>query len=105
MILLDQIAFGPARKPYQRVVLNPDLQIRGGHPDPEIRGEPQSQKKFYSAPRASVWSNNNKGGGGGPSSPGSTTRYSFDLFTHKNGAFGVISVTEQSCAVLCQSLK
>ena len=69
MILLDQIAFGPARKPYQIVVLNPDLQIRGGHPDPEIRGEPQSQKKFYSAPRVSVWSNNNKGGGGGALAP------------------------------------
>ena len=47
MILLDQIAFGPARKPYQIVVVNPDLQVRGGgsHPDTEIRGEPQSQKK------------------------------------------------------------
>ena len=49
MILLDQIAFGPARKPYQIVVVNPDLQVRGGggHPDTEIRGEPQSQKKNY----------------------------------------------------------
>lgn len=48
MIILHQIALGPARKPYQIVVINPDLQIRGrlgGNPDPEIRGEPQSQKK------------------------------------------------------------
>ena len=102
MILLDQIAFGPARKPYQIVVLNPDLQIRGGHPDPEIRGEPQSQKKFYSAPWASVWSNNNKGVRGALPLIHHQIQL---LFTRKNGAFGVISVTEQSCAALCQSLK
>ena len=93
MILLDQIAFGPARKPYQIVVLNPDLQIRG---------EPQSQKKFYSAPRASVWSNNNKGVRGALPLIHHQIQL---LFTRKNGAFGVISVTEQSCAALCQSLK
>ena len=34
----------------------------GGHLDPEIRGA-RSQKKFFSALRASVWSKN-KGGGG-----------------------------------------
>ena len=41
---------------------DPDLQIRGGgrvgcgHLDPEIRGA-RSQKKFFSALRASVWPN------------------------------------------------
>ena len=42
---------------------DPDLQIRGGggrvgcgHLDPEIRGA-RSQKKFFMALRASVWSN------------------------------------------------
>ena len=52
MILLDQIAFVPARKPYQIVVVNPDLQIeRGwGHPDTEIRGEPRSQKNILLYP-------------------------------------------------------
>ena len=36
----------------------PDLHIRGGggHPDPEIRGEPSLQKVFFrSAFRASIW--------------------------------------------------
>ena len=63
MIILYQIAFVPVRKPYQIVVVHPDLQIKGssGHLDPEIMGEPQSPKKFYAAPRASVWSKNNKG--------------------------------------------
>ena len=26
---------------------DPDLQIRGGHPDPEIRGGGRSRKKFF----------------------------------------------------------
>ena len=55
---------------------DPDLQIRGrgrgrvgdGHLDPEIRGGARSQKKFFSALRASVWSKN-RGGGGGPPGP------------------------------------
>ena len=45
----------------------PNLQIqRGpGHPDPEIR----ASKKFFSAPRASVWSKHKGGGEGGPPGP------------------------------------
>jgi len=40
--------------------------IRGdGHLHPEKRGGAPVSKKFFSAPRASVWSNN-KGGGGPP---------------------------------------
>ena len=50
MILLDQIALGPARKPYQIVVVNPDLPIRGGHPDPEIRGGAPVSKKILLNP-------------------------------------------------------
>ena len=51
---------------------DPDLQTRGGggggrgHPDPEIRGG-QSQKKYFSALRASVWSTNKEVG---PDPPG-----------------------------------
>ena len=52
---------------------DPDLQIRvgggggrAGHPDPEIEGG--SDKKFFSAPRASIWSKN-KGGPGPPRAP------------------------------------
>ena len=54
-----------------RALANPDLQIRGGGglPVPEIRGGNRSQKKFFCALRASVWS---KHKGGGPC-PGSTT--------------------------------
>ena len=59
---------------------DPDLQIRcrggggggGGHPDPEIRGV---KKNFFSALRASFWSEN-KGrrvGDGLPFPPESTT--------------------------------
>ena len=41
--------------------------IRGGHPDPEIRGVPGPvSKKFYLDLRASVWSKNK----GGPWHPG-----------------------------------
>ena len=77
MILLDQIAFGPARKPYQIVVLNPDLQIRGGHPDPEIRGEPQTGlKKIFIQPLGPQFGLIIIREARGPS-PGSTTRYSF----------------------------
>ena len=74
MIILYQIAFVPARNPYQIAVVDPDYQIKGGggghsdlqiwgggHPDPEIRVNPQSPKKNYLAPRVSVWSKN-KGG-------------------------------------------
>ena len=39
-----------------------------GHPDPSIRGEGPSQKKFFSALRASVWSKN-EGGGWRPPGP------------------------------------
>ena len=51
-------------------LVDPDLKIRGGgrggggHLDPEIRGA-RSQKKFFSALWASVWSKN-KGGRGRP---------------------------------------
>ena len=38
--------------------------VGGGHLDPEIRGA-RSQKKLFSALRASVWSKN-RGGGGRP---------------------------------------
>ena len=37
---------------------------RGGHPKPLIRGG-EVGAKFFSAPRASVWSNDNGVGGGG----------------------------------------
>ena len=57
-------------------VADPDLQIRGGgggkggHPDPEIRGEGGwSPKKFFSALQASVWSKNKGGGGRAPWAP------------------------------------
>ena len=45
---------------------DPDLQVGGGagHPDPELEGG-GSQKNFFSAPRASIWSKN-KGGPGSP---------------------------------------
>ena len=49
---------------------NPDLQVRGGHPDPKIRGSPGLQNLF-SALRASFWAKN-KGRPPGPS-PGSAT--------------------------------
>ena len=32
--------------------------MRGGHPDPEIRGRPGLKKKFFSTLQASVWSKN-----------------------------------------------
>ena len=55
---------------------DPDLHIRwgrGGHPDPEIRGDGAVSKKIFSALWASVWSKN-KGGPGPPGpSPGSAT--------------------------------
>ena len=42
---------------------------RGGHPQPLIRGGGWSQN-FFSAPRASVWSNDKGvGGGGAPLNP------------------------------------
>ena len=41
--------------------------VGGGHLDPEISGA-RSQKKFFLALRASVWSKN-KGGGGAPPGP------------------------------------
>ena len=43
---------------------DPDLPIRGGagHPDPEIIGV----ERFFSAPRATVWSKNTGGGPPGP---------------------------------------
>ena len=49
---------------------DPDLKIRGGagYLDPGIRGA-GSQKKFFSALRASVWSKKKEGGGGGPPGP------------------------------------
>ena len=59
----------------QRGVTDLDLQIRegGGHPDTEIRGGADwSQKFFFSALRASVWSKY-KGAGPLAPSPGSTT--------------------------------
>ena len=34
----------------------------GGHPDPDMRGKGRSQKKFFSALRASVWFKNKEGG-------------------------------------------
>ena len=42
-----------------------------GYPDPEIRWEGRSQKKFFSALKASVWSKNKEreGGGGGGDIP------------------------------------
>ena len=51
-------------------VKDPDLQIgRGGnHPDPEIKGGGRSQKKSFSALRASVWSKT-KGEAGDPQAP------------------------------------
>ena len=39
-------------------VVDPDLQIRGVHPDPEKRGGPQSPIKIFSALRTSVSSKN-----------------------------------------------
>ena len=54
----------------QRGVVDLDLQIRegGGHPDTEIRGGGDwSQKFFFSALRASVWSKYN--GGRAPQPP------------------------------------
>ena len=59
----------PGQKKVKCTVADPDLQIRGGrggHPHPEIRGG-WSQKKLFSALRASVWSNNKRGTG--PSTP------------------------------------
>ena len=44
----------------------------GGHLDPEIRGA-RSQKKFFSALRASFWSKNKGGAGPRASPPGSAT--------------------------------
>ena len=52
---------------------------RPGHPDPEISGGGRSQKRFFSAFRASVWSKNK--GRLGPSA-GSTTEY--DLRSYQN---------------------
>ena len=106
MILLDQIAFGPARKPYQIVVVNPDLQVRGGgsHPDTEIRGNLSLKKNFIEPLRPQFGLKIIREAGGGGALPWIHHQIQ-PLFTHKNGAFGVISVTEQSCAVLCQSLK
>ena len=49
---------------------DPELQIRGGpgHPDPEKRGGGRTQKNFFTALRASVWSKT-KGWGPGPPAP------------------------------------
>ena len=60
---------------------DPDLQIRGGgrgggpgHPDPEIRGMGRSNKKIFSALRATDWSKSEGGGMGLPGPfPGFTT--------------------------------
>ena len=46
---------------------------RAGHPDPELRGE-GSQKNFFTAFQASVWSKNKVGGGGGVPGPFPWTR-------------------------------
>ena len=49
MIILYQIAFVPARNPYQIAMVDPDYQIkggRGGHSDPEIKVKPRSPKIF-----------------------------------------------------------
>ena len=59
------IAFGVGTKSRRDSVVDTDLQIReGSHPDPEIRE--RSQKTFFSALRASVWSKNK---GAAPRSP------------------------------------
>ena len=52
---------------------NLHLQMGGGggvsgHPDTDMRGKGRSQKNFFSALRASVWSTN-KGGGEAPWAP------------------------------------
>ena len=46
---------------------------RAGHPDPELREE-GSQKNFFTAFQASVWSKNKVGGGGGVPGPFPWTR-------------------------------
>ena len=53
----------------------------GGHPDPEIRGDPVS-KKFFSVLRASVWSRNKRGGEGAGPSTGSATEQFYSLLGH-----------------------
>ena len=64
---------------FAKAVVDPDLQIRGGGAVIETlrKGGARTQKNFFSALQASVWSKNKWGGGGGagPSgpSPGSAT--------------------------------
>ena len=56
-------------------VPDPDHEKRGGgqgggrHPDPQIRGGPGLQKKFFSAFRSSDWSENKGGGARAPRDP------------------------------------
>ena len=64
-------------------VTDPDLQIRGGglgHPDPELRGGGCLPKIFFSALRASVWSNNKRGQPPPGTSPRSATAIERGVF-------------------------
>ena len=82
---------------------DPDLQIRGrgGHPDPEIRGD-RSQKKFFSALWTSFWSKNMGGRGGGAPGPypGSTTELINRVFSTDVTMAILVSQNNETAAML-----